>query len=94
MSDVMLHGVLCMPTTMWHGDALDQAQRQSFYLRASKRIYDDEARIAALEAENARLKEQAEKLAGALDDMLDLYGSDRDTDDAARQALADYRSGK
>ena len=40
MSDLMLHGVLNMPPTLWHDSDLDTAQRFSRYKEASQRIKD------------------------------------------------------
>jgi hypothetical protein len=52
MSEVMLHGVLNMPAEMWHKDSpIDDIQRQSRYVEASKLIYNQADRIAELEIE-------------------------------------------
>jgi hypothetical protein len=40
MSDVMLHGILNMPTDLWTDDHLNQVQRHNTYVSASKRIYE------------------------------------------------------
>lgn len=48
MSDVMLHGVLCMPPEMWGTEILEQQQRYGRYLQASRRIKDDGIKIDRL----------------------------------------------
>jgi hypothetical protein len=48
MSDTMLQGVLCMPPELWRDDPLDQQQRYSRYLQASRRIEDDAREIERL----------------------------------------------
>jgi len=50
MSDVMLHGVLCMPPELWQDTEMDKRQRYSRYLQASRRIEDDEREIDRLRA--------------------------------------------
>lgn len=47
MSDVMLHGVLLMPSELWSDDPLDVAQRRSRYVEASVRIRELEALLEA-----------------------------------------------
>ena len=52
MSEVMLHGVLKMPSTMWHEDSpIDNMQRQARYFEASELIYKQADKIAELEKE-------------------------------------------
>ena len=48
MSDIMLHGVLCMPQELWQDTELDKRQRYSRYVAASRRIEDDEREIERL----------------------------------------------
>jgi hypothetical protein len=49
MSKVMLHGVLNMPTEMWHKDLpIDDIQRQARYVEASKLILKQDDMIAEL----------------------------------------------
>ena len=48
MSDVSLLGVLCMPPSLWSGDAMDVSQRHQRYLQAAKRIQDDEQELERL----------------------------------------------
>ena len=62
MSDVMLHGVLCIPPELWDGNEMDVRQRYSHYLQASRRIENDECEIARL---RRALREIAEEWAGA-----------------------------
>ena len=50
MSDVMLHGVLCMPPELWQDTEIDKQQRYSRYLAASRRIEDDEREIEKMRA--------------------------------------------
>jgi hypothetical protein len=51
MSRVMLHGVLNMPTEMWHKDSpIDDIQRQARYVEASKLIFKQDDMIAELES--------------------------------------------
>ena len=45
MSDVMLHGVLNMPTNLWSSDVLDQKQRYDRYTEASRRILELELKL-------------------------------------------------
>lgn len=47
MSDVMLHGVLLMPSELWTDDPIDVAQRRSRYVQASVRIRELEALLEA-----------------------------------------------
>lgn len=47
MSDVMLHGVLLMPSELWSDDPIDVAQRRSRYVEASARIRELEAKLQA-----------------------------------------------
>lgn len=51
MSDMMLHGVLCMPPELWADSDIDRYQRYQRYLQASRRIEDDEAEILRLRGE-------------------------------------------
>lgn len=48
MSDVMLHGVLCMPPELWSTEILEKQQRYQRYLQASRRIEDDGIKIDRL----------------------------------------------
>ncbi len=74
MSDVMLHGVLCMPPGLWQDTDLDRDQRYSCYLQASRRIEDDDRELEQLRAENVELRkrceEWAQKIATAKSDVL------------------------
>lgn len=51
MSDTMLHGVLRMPPELWGDGEIDQRQRYSRYLEASRRIEDAEREIERLQRE-------------------------------------------
>jgi hypothetical protein len=56
MSRVMLHGVLNMPTEMWHKDSpIDDIQRQARYVEASKLIFKQDDKVAELEKELSRI---------------------------------------
>jgi hypothetical protein len=56
MSEIMLHGVLNMPAEMWHKDsAIDNIQRESRYIQASKLIYEQADKIAELEKRNSEI---------------------------------------
>jgi len=71
MSDVMLHGVLCMPPEMWQDDdPLDVSQRYQRYLQASRRIEEDGReidRLRAALAELVALKDMKDRGFGAHD---------------------------
>lgn len=56
MSDVMLHGVLCIPPELWRDDPLDVNQRYQRYIQASKRIEDDGREIERLRKIEAAAK--------------------------------------
>ena len=45
MSDLMLHGVLNMTPDLWRDSSIDQDQRWSRYVEASKKIKELEAKI-------------------------------------------------
>lgn len=47
MSDLMLHGVLCIPHELWQDTELDKLQRYSRYIDASRRIEDDERDLSS-----------------------------------------------
>lgn len=49
-TDIMLHGVLRMPTDMWSNDPLDMYQRHTRYIQASDRIIELENKLAAIES--------------------------------------------
>jgi hypothetical protein len=46
--DIMLHGVLRMPTDMWSNDPLDMYQRHARYIQASDRIIELENKLASM----------------------------------------------
>jgi hypothetical protein len=48
MSDLMLHGVLCMPPELWQDSEIDKRQRYARYLAASRRIEDADKEITRL----------------------------------------------
>lgn len=58
MSDVMLIGVLRMPYEMAMGSTLSQMQYHSRGLEAAERILADEARIAELEADRDKWRNE------------------------------------
>lgn len=66
MSDVMLLGVLRLPTECWHGDRLDVIQRHGRYLDAANRIEADAETISALRLQIGEL----ERKANAKDEVL------------------------
>jgi hypothetical protein len=63
-TDIMLHGVLRMPTDMWSNDPLDIAQRHSRYLQASDLINKLERDKAALLDALKKLTVAAENIGG------------------------------
>ena len=69
MSDVMLHGVLCMPPELWRGDFIDIQQRYGRYLEASERINEDERLINKLKKESEQARSSREMLVARLGNM-------------------------
>jgi hypothetical protein len=70
MSDLMLLGVLNMPSTLWTGEPIDVAQRHSRYLQAAERIESDGKHIAELEQQNTELKANNEALRESFNNLL------------------------
>lgn len=61
MSDIMLHGVLCMPPGLWQDTDLDKRQRYDKYLEASNLIKELESRLSAMQEVCDKVKEVYEK---------------------------------
>ena len=80
MSRVMLHGVLNMPTEMWHKDSpIDDIQRQARYVEASKLIFKQDDMIAELEK---KLSLRAKRINAAIDVI------DSDSEDCKFEAVS------
>lgn len=61
MGDTTLHGVLNMPSDIWSGDALDQAQRHSRYIEASERIKYQEKQISIMKEALMEIRNRGRK---------------------------------
>lgn len=72
MSDVMLHGVLRMPTNLWRDDPIDAAQRRARYLEASDLIHELEIEIERL---RASVIEECARVCEAQDATVNVYNN-------------------
>jgi len=70
MSDVMLLGILRMPVGFENLDVLTFHQMQGRMIEAANRIESDAKELAALRAENERLKADKRELVDALKEMI------------------------
>ena len=83
MSDLMLHGVLNMPIDLWNDTFLNQSQRHSAYIAASKRIYELTDALERIDKNNLN-KEKLSKLKGDLAKQLNQKASFAGASEALR----------